>query len=239
MRRLKRVLRRFGFARAEPGLEAAAQLLPRDPRRPRARPPSDGRLELDDAHRSVACAVAAEVALDLGQASQPSDHTRKVRRTADTFLPREARYGSRVAPNVRAKEFRYATELDESGRVTADGAAPLELEDAWTPEHLVLAGLTRCSLQSLRYHAGRAGIAVRGATGSAAGRVTKRDSDERYAFVEVECRLAVELDPEPDANGREELLAKAERDCFVGASLSVTPRYDWSVNGARASDAGR
>jgi hypothetical protein len=28
-----------------------------------------------------------------------------------------------------------------------------------------------------------------------------------------------------------ELLARAERDCFVGASLTVKPRYSWTVNG--------
>ena len=27
------------------------------------------------------------------------------------------------------------------------------------------------------------------------------------------------------------LLAKAERDCFVGASLKPSPRYRWRVNG--------
>jgi len=28
-----------------------------------------------------------------------------------------------------------------------------------------------------------------------------------------------------------ELVAKAERDCFVGASLTVKPEYRWLVNG--------
>ena len=53
----------------------------------------------------------------------------------------------------KAKEFRYAIGLDRTGRVTADGQSPLELDAAWTPEHLVLAGLVRCTLQSLRFHA--------------------------------------------------------------------------------------
>ena len=30
---------------------------------------------------------------------------------------------------------------------------------------------------------------------------------------------------------RGELLAKAERDCFVGASLTTAPTYHWTVNG--------
>ena len=52
-----------------------------------------------------------------------------------------------------AKEFRYAIGLDRTGRVTADGQSPLALDPAWAPEHLVLAGLIRCTLQSLRFHA--------------------------------------------------------------------------------------
>ena len=127
---------------------------------------------------------------------------------------------------VKAKEFRYAIALEPSGRLTADGRAELDLETAWTPEHLLLAGLARCTLQSLRFHAERAGVGVVAAA-SASGRVTKRDSDGRYAFVEIDVELEVELDPTPD--DRDELLQKAERDCFVGASLQPPPRYRWRV----------
>ena len=42
--------------------------------------------------------------------------------------------------------------------MTADGSSPLDLDEAWTPEHLVLAGLARCTLQSLRFHATPLGI---------------------------------------------------------------------------------
>jgi hypothetical protein len=59
--------------------------------------------------------------------------------------------------------------------------------------------------------------------------ITKRESDGRYAVVEAELELAVEIAPEPDDLG--ELLAKAERDCFVGASLTAKPSYRWTVNG--------
>jgi hypothetical protein len=61
--------------------------------------------------------------------------------------------------------------------------------------------------------------------------VTKRDEDGRYAFVEVACRLDVELEPLPDRETVEELVALAERDCFIGASLTAPPRYEWRVNG--------
>lgn len=129
-----------------------------------------------------------------------------------------------------AREFRYAVGLERSGRVTADGRAPLEPESAWTPEHLVLAGLVRCTLQSLRFHADRAGLDFV-ARGSASGRVAKRDQDGIYAFVELDVRLDLELEPEPPGDEVSVLLAKAERDCFVGSSLSPHPAYRWTVNG--------
>jgi hypothetical protein len=68
-------------------------------------------------------------------------------------------------------------------------------------------------------------------TASADGVVTKREEDGRYAFVEVSCGLDVELEPLPNADGVEELLALAERDCFIGASLTAPPHYEWRVNG--------
>ena len=48
---------------------------------------------------------------------------------------------------VKAKEFRYAIGLDRTGQITADGRSPLDLAEAWTPEHLVLAGLARDDLR--------------------------------------------------------------------------------------------
>ena len=130
----------------------------------------------------------------------------------------------------KAKKFRYAIGLDRTGRVTADGQSPLELDAAWTPEHLVLAGLVRCTLQSLRFHAAPQEIDFV-ADGSAAAVITRRPDDGRYGFVEIDVKLDLELDPVPPGEELEALLAKAERDCFVGASLKPPPRYRWTVNG--------
>jgi uncharacterized OsmC-like protein len=129
-----------------------------------------------------------------------------------------------------AKTFAYAAAVDRAGRVSADDGAEVEPAADWKPEHFVLVGLVRCTLASLRYHASRAGVDDLIASGSATGRVTKREEDERYAFVEIDCRLEVELDPAPSPGELSELLAKAERDCFVGASLTSPPRYRWTVN---------
>jgi uncharacterized OsmC-like protein len=129
----------------------------------------------------------------------------------------------------RSRTFHYSVAQDRAARVSADGEDELELGAGWKPEHLVLAGLVRCTLESLRFHASRAGIDFV-ASASASGTVTRRDDDERYAFVEVSADFELELDPQPDDLA--ELLAKAERDCFVGASLTTKPAYRWRVNGA-------
>ncbi len=129
-----------------------------------------------------------------------------------------------------AKQFEYAATLDAEGRLLAGGESSLLPGEAWTPEHLVLAGLMRCTLKSLKFHAERERVSVRGGA-AAEGIVAKREDDGRYAFVEIECGLDVELDPLPEGDGLVELLDLAERDCFVGASLRPSPRYEWRVNG--------
>jgi organic hydroperoxide reductase OsmC/OhrA len=129
-----------------------------------------------------------------------------------------------------AKRFEYAATLDADGGLLAGGEAPLAPGEPWTPEHLVLAGLMRCTLKSLRFHADRENVAVRG-NAAAEGVVSKREEDGRYAFVELEVGLDVELEPLPEETALAELLDLAERDCFVGASLTQPPRYEWRVNG--------
>jgi len=130
---------------------------------------------------------------------------------------------------AQAKTFSYEVSLDRDGAATSgDGGSPLPDEEAWSPEHLVLAGLARCTLTSLDYHARRIGVAS-GGSAEARGEVTQRATDGRYAFVRVKVDVDVTLDPTP-GNVRE-LLSKAERDCFVGASLTARPRYRWTVNG--------
>ena len=131
-----------------------------------------------------------------------------------------------------ARTFEYAVELDTDWTATSDrggGVLPLE-EPAWSPEHLLLTALCRCTLTSLRHHARRAGTSVV-SHGRARGIVARREEDGRFAFVSVDAELVVTLDPPPDTDGVRELLANAERDCFVGASLTAPPTYRWTVNG--------
>jgi organic hydroperoxide reductase OsmC/OhrA len=132
---------------------------------------------------------------------------------------------------VRAKELRYAIELTATGELRDENGVPLEVPAEWSAEHLLLAALVRCSLTSLRYHAPRGGIDVPSASGRARGLVTRRETDGRYAVVESQADLSVELQPEPESSELAELLATAERDCFIGSSLTAEPSYSWSVNG--------
>lgn len=129
--------------------------------------------------------------------------------------------------SVRAKRFEYRASLDRAGHALAEEGSPLELTEAWAPEHLLLAARVKCSLTSLGYHVRRAGLELV-ADGSAWGEVTRREDDGRYALVEIDVRVVAKIDPPPES--LEELLAKAERDCFVGASLTAKPRYEWVVN---------
>lgn len=136
---------------------------------------------------------------------------------------------------VKAKELRFEVELDAAGRGTLAGGPELELPEAWSPEHLVLASLVSCTLTSFRYAAGRRGAAGEG-SGRATGIVTRRADDGRFAFVEIDVHLDVRVDPVPAA-GIDDLLAHAQRGCFIGNSLTAKPRYRWTVNGAAVASA--
>jgi len=127
----------------------------------------------------------------------------------------------------KPKEFRYAVDLAEGDTVRTEDGTPLGGGPEWTPEHLLLAALLRCSLASLRHHARRGGIEVSRATGSARSLFARREGDGRFAATDVEVELDVGLEPQPGEAELAELLEKAERDCFIGASLTVKPSYTW------------
>ena len=130
---------------------------------------------------------------------------------------------------AKAKEFRYAVDLGDGDVVRTEDGTPLGGGPEWTPEHLLLAALLRCSLASLRHHARRAGIEVTRAAGSANSLFARRESDGRFGVTEVSVVLDVGLEPQAGEAERAELLEKAERDCFIGASLTVKPSYSWTV----------
>lgn len=134
---------------------------------------------------------------------------------------------------VRARTFEYGISLDADWVAASDrGGDPLPSDEAtWSPEHLLLTALARCVLTSLAYHARHADVTVTSRASTARGTVTRREEDGRFGFVAVEFDAAIELEPPLDDAAARELIGKAERDCFVGASLRVTPTYRWTVGG--------
>ncbi|MDQ3995217.1 MAG: OsmC family protein [Actinomycetota bacterium] len=127
-----------------------------------------------------------------------------------------------------SRRFEFSASIARDGSLCAEERERLDPGETWTPEHLLLAALCRCTLSSLRFHAERAGVRATG-TAAATGLVAKRDSDGRHAFVEILCGFDVNLEPPPE--DAHDLLDLAERDCFIGASLTVKPEYEWRVNG--------
>ena len=132
-------------------------------------------------------------------------------------------------PQPKVLEFDVTVDSDLTAR-SGRGGSPIAAEDAWSSEHFVLAALVRCTLTSLEHHTKRDGLRAT-AAGSARGTVTKRESDGRYAFVDVEARYEVELENAPGHVAVIDLLDRAERGCFVGNSLATRPTYHWMVNG--------
>ena len=132
--------------------------------------------------------------------------------------------------SVKPKEFTYLVGVDREGRMAAEGEpASLEPGEEWTPDHLLLAAVVRCSIVALEFHARRMHVDVATSSGVASGRVTIPDGEQRFRFVEIDVELDVTLEPRPEPDALKSLLERAERDCFVGASLVVKPAYRWNV----------
>ena len=128
---------------------------------------------------------------------------------------------------TQAKILEYAVDVDRAGRMTIPGGGQFVPPEGWSADHLLLAALVRCSIDSLAYHARRAGHEVQ-ASGEAQGKITKSGEDGRYRFVEIDVRVDAQLTPR--TNEPDDLVAKAERDCFISASLTVKPEYTWHVS---------
>ena len=130
---------------------------------------------------------------------------------------------------VRAKHFDYWISLDERGELTADGD-PVTIGGDISAEHLLLTALARCSISSLDHFARQKDVDVT-TSAYASGTVTRREDQERYGFVSIECKLDVQLAGELTDDELRNLLESAEWGCFIGASLDPAPKYSWRVNG--------
>src|SRR5437763_16568475 len=111
--------------------------------------------------------------------------------------------------------------------MTIPGGGQFVPPEGGSADHLLLAALVRCSIDSFAYHARRAGHEG-AAAGEAQGTITKTDENGRYRFVAIAVRINAQLTPR--TSEVDDLIAKAERDCFVGASLTIKPEYEWHVS---------
>jgi organic hydroperoxide reductase OsmC/OhrA len=128
---------------------------------------------------------------------------------------------------VKPKLLHFETTLHADGRASVENGEPHALGGEWTAEHLVLAGLAKCSLTSLAHFARQRGAAAEGDVRTD-GTITRRE-DGSWGFVEIACVMDVTVEPEPDDLAG--LLDSAEWGCFISSSLRPKPVYSWRVNG--------
>ena len=146
------------------------------------------------------------------------------------------------APVANAKSFQYEVSLGWDGRrsstLSTPGRPPIQSgppadfpdgeAERWSPEHLLLAGLASCTMISFLAHAEHKGVEVTGYASEIDGTVMRRVEDGRYAFVHIHQRPCVTV-AAGQAEQARELIGKAERDCFISASVTAEVQNDWEI----------
>ena len=97
------------------------------------------------------------------------------------------------------------------------------------PEHLFLGSLASCTMISFLAHAEHKGLDVLEYSSEIGGTVMRRVEDGRYAFVHVHQRPRVVVAAGQAAKANE-LIGKAERDCFISASTTAEVQNDWEIS---------
>ena len=131
---------------------------------------------------------------------------------------------------VKAKELHFEVGLDAYGRAAASRTARRSrYRSGWTAEHLLLAALVRCSLESLRYVARRMGIEVSETSGaaSAVGDAPRKRRPLRGR--QRRGRTGGHARTEADHRRADRAARAAERGCFIGTSLAAKPSYRWNI----------
>ena len=134
-------------------------------------------------------------------------------------------------PNTKSFQYdvavawdgRRASTLTTAGRPPIPSGPPADFPegeaDRWSPEHLLLAGLASCTMISFLAHAEHKGVDVEDYASEIGGTVMRRVEDGRYAFVHIHQRPCVTVAAGQSEQARE-LIGKAERDCFISASVT-------------------
>jgi organic hydroperoxide reductase OsmC/OhrA len=147
-----------------------------------------------------------------------------------------------VVPTQQAKTFEYTVSLSrERGRLGQLAAGerttiltappedfPAGDERRWSPEHLFLGALQSCTMLSFLAHAEHNGLPVRDYDSEIEGTVMRRAEDGRYAFVFIRHKPTVTVPP-GQRDAARAIIGKAERDCFVSASINAEIQVDWEI----------
>ena len=136
----------------------------------------------------------------------------------------------------RPKRSLYHTSLvwdgAAGGTQRCEGRPDIELarpgsggaEDAWSPEHLLVASLESCILLTFLYHARRAGIALVSYESQTEG--AAESSAECMEFTEFTVRPRVVIGPAGDVAAAERALRRAADSCLVHRSLRSAVHLD-------------
>jgi peroxiredoxin-like protein len=133
------------------------------------------------------------------------------------------------------KKYTYQTTahwtLHKRGIVEADSSIPRTINFAappefggepgmWTPEHLLLAGVSTCYVATFRGVAGASKLEFRGLEVMVEGTIEKQEGGLR--FTRIVLRPVVTIDREEDRERAARLLEKAERSCLIARSIQAT-----------------
>lgn len=92
-----------------------------------------------------------------------------------------------------------------------------ETETAWSPEHLLLAAVAGCFLNTFQALADNEGFKIRGLECPAVG--TVQLTDGRFAFTDIEITPVITLSRDSDEPKARQLADKAKHYCLISNSL--------------------
>jgi peroxiredoxin-like protein len=131
---------------------------------------------------------------------------------------------------IRAKSYRYTTSVRWTGErrvaLTAAGKPPIEAgsppefkghEGIWSPEDLFVASVSVCLMTTFLAFAERAGLVFEAYESEAEGLL--EFVDDRFSVTKIVVRPRIALRTGEERAKAEEILHKAERNCFISNSV--------------------
>jgi peroxiredoxin-like protein len=131
---------------------------------------------------------------------------------------------------IRAKSYRYTTSVrwtgERRGALTAAGKPPVDVgnppefkghEGVWSPEDLYVASVNVCLMGTFLAFAERAGLAFEKYESEAEGLLELVDN--MFTVTKIVVRPRIALRSGEERAKAEEILHKAERNCFISNSV--------------------